>query len=87
MVDRAMLGAYRFGLRRDEDIAALLDHVTTIPSRICGLGAGEIRPGSRADIVAFEAPHAPQVIVERQLPSLIVSRGKPQELAAPPVLK
>ncbi|KUL94143.1 cytosine deaminase [Bosea sp. WAO] len=87
MVDRAMLGAYRFGLRRDEDIAALLDHVTTIPSRICGLGAGEIRPGARADIVAFEAPHAPQVIVERQLPSLIVSRGKPQELAAPPVLK
>ncbi|WP_332689006.1 amidohydrolase [Bosea sp. (in: a-proteobacteria)] len=81
MVDRAMLATYRFGLRQDADIAALLDHVTSIPARLSGLGPGEIRPGVRADLVAFDAAHLPQVIVERQLPSLVVACGKVQEIA------
>lgn len=75
MVDRAMLATYRFGLRRDEDIAALLDHFTTIPAQIAGLGAGEIKVGVRADLIAFDALHLPQVIVERQVPSVVVARG------------
>lgn len=81
MVDRAMLAAYRFGLRQDADIAALFDHVTAISARVAGLGPGEIVQGARADLVAFGAAHLPQVIVERQLPSLVIAGGKVQEIA------
>lgn len=75
MIDRAMLATYRFGLRRDEDIAALLDHVTTIPARFAGLGDGAIKEGARADLIAFEATHLPQVVVERQVPNVVIARG------------
>lgn len=75
MIDRAMLATYRFGLRRDEDIAALLDHVTEIPARVAGLGDGAIREGARADLIAFEATHLPQVVVERQVPNVVIARG------------
>ncbi|MDU0341266.1 amidohydrolase [Bosea rubneri] len=75
MIDRMMLATYRFGLRRDEDIAALLDHATTIPARVAGLGDGEIKVGARADLIAFEALHLPQVVVERQIPSMVIADG------------
>lgn len=75
MIDRAMLATYRFGLRRDEDIAALLDHVTTIPARVAGLGNGEIKAGARADLIAFDAMHAAQAIVERQAPTVVIAKG------------
>jgi cytosine/adenosine deaminase-related metal-dependent hydrolase len=75
MVDRAMLASYRFGLRRDEDIAALLDHVTTIPAQVAGLGEGGVEVGARADLIAFDAAHPPQIIVERQLPNIVIAKG------------
>ncbi|MBA9061299.1 cytosine deaminase [Methylobacterium fujisawaense] len=75
MVDRAQLAAYRFDLRTDGELAALLDPVTTVPARILGLGPGVVAPGARADLVAFRAGGVPQVIVERQAPVLVVARG------------
>lgn len=75
MIDRAMLASYRFGLRRDEDIAALLDHATTIPAQVAGLGDGAIREGARADLIVFDAVHLPQVIVERQIPNVVIAHG------------
>ncbi|ACL58272.1 amidohydrolase [Methylobacterium nodulans] len=75
MVDRAMLATYRFGLRRDDEIASMIDHVTEVPSRAAGLGPGTITPGARADLVIFDAQHVPQIVVERQMPALIVAGG------------
>jgi len=75
MIDRAMLASYRFGLRRDEDIAAALDHVTTIPARVAGLGAGAIAEGGRADLIAFDATHISQAIIERQTPNVVIAQG------------
>ncbi|RUP15196.1 MAG: cytosine deaminase [Methylobacterium sp.] len=75
MVDRAQLAAYRFDLRTDGELAALLDPVTTVPARVLGLGPGVVAPGARADLIAFRAGNVPQVIVERQAPVLVVARG------------
>ena len=75
MVDRAQLAAYRFDLRTDGELAALLDPVTTVPARVLGLGPGVVAPGARADLIAFRAGGVPQVIVERQAPVLVVARG------------
>lgn len=75
MVDRAQLAAYRFDLRTDGELAALLDPVTTVPARVLGLGPGVVAPGARADLIAFRAGSVPQVIVERQAPVLVVARG------------
>jgi cytosine deaminase len=75
MVDRAQLAAYRFDLRTDGELAALLDPVTTVPARVLGLGPGVVAPGARADLIAFRAGNVPQVIVERQPPVLVVARG------------
>ncbi|APT33576.1 YahJ [Methylobacterium phyllosphaerae] len=75
MVDRAQLAAYRFDLRTDGELAALLDPVTTVPARVLELGPGVVAPGARADLIAFRAGSVPQVIVERQAPVLVVARG------------
>ncbi len=75
MVDRAQLAAYRFDLRTDGELAALLDPVTTVPAQVLGLGPGVVAPGARADLIAFRAGGVPQVIVERQAPVLVVARG------------
>jgi cytosine deaminase len=75
MVDRAMLAAYRFDLRSDADLAALLDPVTTTPARVTGLGPGAVASGARADLIVFDATCAPQVIVERQEPVLVLAKG------------
>lgn len=75
MVDRAQLAAYRFDLRTDGELAALLDPVTTVPARVLGLGPGVVAPGARADLIAFRARQRAQVIVERQAPVLVVARG------------
>lgn len=75
MVDRAQLAAYRFDLRTDGELAALLDPVTTVPARVLELGPGVVAPGARADLIAFRAGGVPQVIVERQAPVLVVARG------------
>lgn len=75
MVDRLMLASYRFGLRRDDDISALIDHVTSIPALAGHLGSGAIEEGARADLVAFDAANLAQAIVERQLPKIVISRG------------
>lgn len=75
MIDRSMLATYRFGLRRDQDIEALIDHVTTIPARVAGLGSGAISEGARADLIAFDAVRLSQVIVERQVPRMVIAHG------------
>lgn len=76
MIDRAQLAAYRFDLRRDAELAALLDSVTAVPARVAGLGPGVVAAGARADLVAFAAACVPQVIVERQEPVLVVAQGR-----------
>ncbi|SEH25922.1 cytosine deaminase [Methylobacterium sp. 275MFSha3.1] len=75
MVARAQLAAYRFDLRTDADLAALLAPITAVPARVLGLGPGAVAPGARADLIAFAAGGVPQVIVERQEPVLVVARG------------
>jgi cytosine deaminase len=75
MIARAQLAAYRFDLRTDADLAALLAPITAVPARVLGLGPGTVAPGARADLIAFAAGGVPQVIVERQEPVLVVARG------------
>jgi cytosine deaminase len=76
LIDRAALAAYRFDLRRDEDLAGLLDPITTVPAHALGLGPGAIAPGARADLAVFAAGGVPEVIAERQAPILVVAQGR-----------
>ncbi|MGU3284652.1 amidohydrolase family protein [Methylobacterium mesophilicum] len=75
MIDRVLLAAYRFDLRSDADLTALLDPVTAVPAKVAGLGPGTVAPGMRADLVAFDAACAPQIVVERQEPVLVLAKG------------
>jgi cytosine deaminase len=75
MVDRAQLVAYRFDLRTDADLAALLEPITAVPAQVLGLGPGVVAAGARADLIAFNAGSVPQVIVERQEPVLVIAQG------------
>lgn len=75
MIDRMALLAYRFGLRRDEELAALLDLATAAPSRVMGLPP-PLSEGAPADFVVVDAENVPHVIAERRLPDVVVKGGR-----------
>lgn len=75
MIDRTALAAYRFGLRRDEDLAGLLDLVTMAPSRVMGLAA-PLTTGAPADFIIVEAENVPHMIAERIAPDAVFKAGR-----------
>lgn len=54
MVDRMALHAYRLGLRRDEDLLALLDLATSAPHRVMGCPE-PLSEGAPADFIVVDA--------------------------------
>ncbi|GGF69072.1 cytosine deaminase [Azorhizobium oxalatiphilum] len=75
MAERMMLAAHRFGLRSDESLSGLLDHVTGIAHAVTGLGAGAVDVGRPADLLVFDVQHVPQLVVERSLPVAVMKGG------------
>lgn len=75
MIERMALGAYRFGLRRDEDLSALLDLVTTVPSRLMGLPA-PLAAEAPADFIVVDAENVPHMIAERIPPDAVFKGGR-----------
>ncbi|MFM0740959.1 amidohydrolase family protein [Paraburkholderia xenovorans] len=76
MLERAMLIAMRFGLRRDDDLALAFDCVSTYAARACGFDDYGLRPGARADLVLVDADTVAHALVARPPRRLVVAHGK-----------
>jgi cytosine deaminase len=75
MTERAMLAAYRSGFRRDEQLTHCLDLALGGGAQAMGLRRPELLPGAPADLLAYDAPNIPAVVVERALPDLVIRAG------------
>jgi len=75
MPERAMLAAYRSGYRRDDHLTQCLDLALRGGAQALGLTPPELVPGAPADLLVFDAPNVPAVVVERARPDLVVRAG------------
>lgn len=76
MLERAMLVAYRAGLRTDEGLALALDLATCAAAQVLGYGPYGLEIGSRADFVAVAAETLAEAVVDRPVRSLVVKGGR-----------
>jgi cytosine deaminase len=75
MTERAMLAAYRSGYRRDDQLTQCLDLALSGSAQALGIPRPEITPGAPADLLAFDAPNVPAIVVDRAAPNLVVRAG------------
>jgi cytosine deaminase len=75
MTERMALCAWRFGLRRDEDLLDLLGLVTDAPHRVMGL-VPPLSIGAAADFILVEAENVPHMIVEHIAPAAVFKAGR-----------
>ncbi|MFM0593499.1 amidohydrolase family protein [Paraburkholderia dilworthii] len=76
MLERAMLIAMRYGLRRDDELAIAFDCVSTTAARACGFTDYGLYAGARADLVLVDADTLAQAIVARPARKLVVANGR-----------
>ncbi|MFM0644838.1 amidohydrolase family protein [Paraburkholderia bryophila] len=76
MLERAMLIAMRYGLRRDDELAIAFDCVSTTAARACGFADYGLSAGARADLVLVDADTLAQAIVARPARKLVVANGR-----------
>jgi cytosine/adenosine deaminase-related metal-dependent hydrolase len=76
MLERAMLIAMRYNLRRDDHLALAFDCVSSAAAHGCGFAHFGLRAGSRADLVLLDADTLAQAIVARPPRKLVVANGR-----------
>lgn len=76
MLERAMLVAYRAGLRTDDGLALALDLATGAAAQAIGYGPYGLEVGARADFIAVEAETPAEAVVNRPPRSLVVKGGR-----------
>jgi cytosine deaminase len=76
MLERAMLIAMRYGLRRDDDLALAFDCVSSTAASACGFSGYGLRPGARADLVLLDADTLAHALVARPPRKLVVAQGR-----------
>lgn len=76
MLERAMLIAMRYGLRRDDDLAIAFDCISTTAARACGFTGYGLHVGARADLVLVDADTLAHAVVARPPRKLVVSNGR-----------
>ncbi|SAL40276.1 cytosine deaminase [Caballeronia terrestris] len=75
MLERAMLIAMRYDLRRDDDLATALACVTTEGARGCGFDRYGLAHGARADLVLVDAETVAHAITSRPARRLVMANG------------
>jgi cytosine deaminase len=75
MTERAMLAAYRSGYAADDELTRCLDLALRGGAQALGLPVPTLAPGAVADVIAFDAPNVPAIVVERAAPQLVVRAG------------
>ena len=76
MLERAMLLAFRFNLRRDEEIAACLRAATVNGARALGLSHYGLEPGCHASGVLLPARNTAEAVVSRSHRRTVISKGR-----------
>jgi cytosine/adenosine deaminase-related metal-dependent hydrolase len=76
MLERAMLIAMRYNLRRDDELALAFDCVSGTAARGCGFTDYGLRTGARADLVLLDADTLAHAIVARPPRRLVVANGR-----------
>ncbi|MDH6151313.1 cytosine/adenosine deaminase-related metal-dependent hydrolase [Paraburkholderia sp. WSM4179] len=82
MLERAMLIAMRYGLRRDDDLALACDCVSGTAARACGFEGYGLQPGARADLVLVDADTLAHALVARPARKLVIANGRDGALVA-----
>jgi cytosine/adenosine deaminase-related metal-dependent hydrolase len=75
MLERAMLIALRYDLRRDDDLATAFGLVTTEGARGCGFARYGLVAGARADLVLVDAETVAHAITSRPPRRLVMANG------------
>jgi cytosine/adenosine deaminase-related metal-dependent hydrolase len=75
MLERAMLLAMRYDLRRDDDLAAAFDCVSIDAARACGFSRYGLAPGMRADLVLLEAETIAHALALRPPRRFVMANG------------
>ncbi|WP_244815627.1 amidohydrolase family protein [Caballeronia sp. Lep1P3] len=75
MLERAMLIAMRYDLRRDDDLAAAFDCVSTEAARACGFERYGLAPGMRADLVLVDAETVAHAVAMRPARRFVMANG------------
>nr|WKF55782.1 N-isopropylammelide isopropyl amidohydrolase [Paraburkholderia busanensis] len=76
MLERAMLIAMRYGLRRDDDLALAFACVSTSAAHGCGFAAYGLHVGARADLVLVDTDTLAHAITARPPRKLVVANGR-----------
>lgn len=76
MLLRAFIVAYRNNLRRDDELAMVLDIATHGGARVLGDRAYGLEPGCTADFVLVDGETHVQAIIDRPPRHLVVKRGR-----------
>ncbi len=76
MLERAMLVAYRAGLRTDTGLARAFDLATGAAAQALGYGPYGLEVGARGDFVAVEAETLAEAVVNRPPRALVVKGGR-----------
>lgn len=76
MLERAMLLAYRAGLRTDEGIALAFELCTGAAAQALEYGPYGLEIGARGDFVAVEAETLAEAVVDRPVRSVVVKGGR-----------
>ena len=76
MLERAMLIGYRGGLLSDEALRLAFALATEHAARATGVASHGVVPGAHADLVAIEAAHVPEAVVERPGNRWVFKRGR-----------
>jgi cytosine/adenosine deaminase-related metal-dependent hydrolase len=76
MLERAMLIAMRYNLRRDDDLALAFDCVSGTAARGCGFTHYGLQAGARADLVLVDADTLAHAIVARPARKLVMANGR-----------
>ncbi|HXT82125.1 MAG TPA: amidohydrolase family protein [Acetobacteraceae bacterium] len=76
MLERAMFVGQRYNLRRDDELAAALDVVTTGGARALGLDGYGLAPGCGGDLVLVEAETVAEAVAQRPGRRTVVKRGR-----------
>ena len=75
MLERAMLIAMRYDLRRDDDLAATFECVSTEGARACGFTRYGLQEGMRADLVLVDAETVAQAVAMRPPRRFVMANG------------
>ena len=76
MLKRAMVIAYRCGLRRDEQIESALDAVTVGGAAVLGIDSRGLQVGAPADLVAVRAQNPAHAVVSHPTRELVMKAGR-----------